>query len=418
MTLILNIKQDIDRSVQQWHEQFAENIAPLGQGIRNVQYTTEALALIFQKGLPDDPIEQALFKLNAYLYMLQIVVQPVQNKLSRTMSSLGYHTHLAVAELQKSIESLFAEPLLLTSVTSIEQREWLSGTLSYIRVEMLSESRDSFTFFNSYMRIWINWILPVFTHSVADDTELTLQAEVKLLEQLEPRSGHSALKQAWWLAQSYIQFERGAEQDEASLALIRTAATKQDFYPDRLPDYLERLSDQANWTRLAYWLTELADVLRQQQSNLQDYALYWEQVITQLPEAEPQMWTALEKLLPVGGRIYEQKLLSYGKWQLWMDYQLSAGNDPANYKVTELQPLENNAPEMLLPFYHQAVERHMAHKNRQGYKAAVKLLKRLAKLYKKIKQEPRWNDFIEQFAQRNSRLRALQEELRKGKLIP
>ncbi|CAJ1317106.1 hypothetical protein [Paenibacillus nuruki] len=418
MTLILNIKQDIDRSVQQWHEQFAENIAPLGQGIRNVQYTTEALALIFQKGLPDDPIEQALFKLNTYLYMLQIVVQPVQNKLSRTMSSLGYHTHLAVAELQKSIESLFAEPLPLTSVTSIEQREWLSGTLSYIRVEMLSESRDSFTFFNSYMRIWINWILPLLTHSVADDTELTLQAEVKLLEQLEPRSGHSALKQAWWLAQSYIQFERGAEQDEVSLALIHTAATKQDFYPDRLPDYLERLTDQANWTRLAYWLTELADVLRQQQSNLQDYALYWEQVITQLPEAELQMWTALEKLLPVGGRIYEQKLLSYGKWQLWMDYQLSAGNDPANYKVTELQPLENNAPEMLLPFYHQAVERHMAHKNRQGYKAAVKLLKRLAKLYKKIKQEPRWNDFIEQFAQRNSRLRALQEELRKGKLIP
>lgn len=418
MTLILNIKQDIDRSVQQWHKQFAEDIAPLGQGIRNVQYTTEALALIFQKGLPDDPVEQALFKLNTYLYMLQIVVQPVQNKLSRTMSSLGYHTHLAVAELQKSIESLFAEPLPLTSVTSIEQREWLSGTLSYIRVEMLSESRDSFTFFNSYMRIWINWILQLLTHSVADDIELTLQAEVKLLEQLEPRSGHSALKQAWWLAQSYIQFERGAEQDEVSLALIHTAATKQDFYPDRLPDYLERLTDQANWTRLAYWLTELADVLRQQQSNLQDYALYWEQVITQLPEAEPQMWTALEKLLPVGGRIYEQKLLSYGKWQLWMDYQLSAGNDPANYKVTELQPLENNAPEMLLPFYHQAVERHMAHKNRQGYKAAVKLLKRLAKLYKKIKQEPRWNDFIEQFAQRNSRLRALQEELRKGKLIP
>ncbi|WIM40544.1 hypothetical protein PO903_06645 [Paenibacillus sp. PK4536] len=418
MTLILDIKQDIDRSVQQWHEQFAEDIVPLGQGIRNVQYTTEALALIFQKGLPDDAVEQALFKLNAYLYMLQIVVQPVQNKLSRTMSSLGYHTHLAVAELQKSIESLFAEPLPLTSAMSTEQREWLSGTLSYIRIEMLSESRDSFTFFNSYIRLWINWILPVLTHSIADDTEQLLQAEMELLERLEPRSGHSALKQAWWLAQSYVQFERGAEQDAISLALIHTAATKQDFYPDRLPDYLERLTNQSNWTRLAYWLTELADVLRQQQSNLQDYALYWEQVITQLPEAEPQMWTALEKLLPVGGRIYEQKLLSYGKWQLWMDYQLSAGNDPANYKVTELQPLENNAPEMLLPFYHQAVERHMAHKNRQGYKAAVKLLKRLAKLYKKIKQEPRWNDFIEQFAQRNSRLRALQEELRKGKLIP
>jgi len=418
MTLILNIKQEIDRSVQQWHEQLGQDIVPLGQGIRNVQYTTEALDLIFQKGLPDDPVEEVLFKLNAYLYMLQIVVQPVQNQLSRTMSSLGYHTHLAVAELQKSIESLFAEPLPLTSTITTAQREWLSGTLSYIRIEMLSEARDSFTFFNSYMRIWINWILPIWKDSSAKETQSLLQAELQLLEKLEPRSSHSALKQAWWLAQSYIHFEHGADHDEVALALIHTAATKQDFYPDRLPDYLERLTEHADWQRLAYWLTKLADVLRQQQSNLQNYASYWEQVIAELPEAESQMWTALEKLLPVGGRIYEEKLLAYGKWQLWMDYQLSAGNDPANYKVTELQPLENNAPEMLLPFYHQAVERHMAHKNRQGYKAAVKLLKRLAKLYKKIKQEPRWNDFIEHFAQRNSRLRALQEELRKGKLIP
>ncbi|MDN4619094.1 hypothetical protein QCD85_13390 [Paenibacillus sp. PsM32] len=418
MTLILNIKKDIDDAVQQWHQQFAEDIAPLGQGIRNVQYTTEALTLIFQKELPSDPVEQALFKLNAYLYMLQIVVQPVQNHLSRTMASLGYHTHLAVAELQKSLQHLFAESLHLTDSLTVEQSKLLSGTFSYIRLEMLSESRDSFTFLDSYIRLWMNWMMAILADSTLKDKEQLLQAEVELLEQLEPRSGHSALKQAWWLAQSHIHFERGTEHDEVALALIHTAATKQDFYPDRLPDYLERLTQQAQWQRLAHWLTELADVLRQQQSNLQHYASYWEQVIAELPAEEPQMWIALEKLLPVGGRIYEEKLLAYGKWQLWMDYQLAAGNDPANYKVTELQPLENNAPEMLLPFYHQAVERHMAHKNRQGYKAAVKLLKRLAKLYKKIKQEPRWTAFIEQFAQRHSRLRALQEELRKGKLIP
>lgn len=418
MTLIFRIDQDIDVQVQQWHQQFTEDIAPLAQGIRNVQYTTEALALILQHPLPADQATATLFKLNAYLYMLQIVVQPVQNTLSRTMSSLGYHTHLAVAELQKWLEQLFTEPLMLTTSLTAEQKAVLSGTLSYIRLELLSESRDSFAFLNSYMRFWMNWIMPVLTDVSKEDTHLLLQAEQKLLQQLEPRSGHSSLKQSWLLAQSCIYFERGAAQDEHALSLIHTAATKQDFYPDRLPDYLEQLTKQADWTRLAYWLTELADVLRQQQSNVQHYALYWEQVVAQLPEAESQMWIALEKLLPVGGRIYEEKLLAYGKWQLWMDYQLSAGNDPANYKVTELQPLENNAPEMLLPFYHQAVERHMAHKNRQGYKAAVKLLKRLAKLYKKMKQEPRWNEFIEQFAGRNSRLRALQEELRKGKLIP
>jgi uncharacterized Zn finger protein len=83
-----------------------------------------------------------------------------------------------------------------------------------------------------------------------------------------------------------------------------------------------------------------------------------------------------------------------------------------------LQPIEKDAPELLLPFYHQAVERYIAHKNRDGYKAAVKLLKRLSKIYKKMKREEPWEQFITALAVRNSRLRALQEELRKGKLIP
>ncbi|MNH35848.1 hypothetical protein D3C79_965770 [compost metagenome] len=72
----------------------------------------------------------------------------------------------------------------------------------------------------------------------------------------------------------------------------------------------------------------------------------------------------------------------------------------------------------MLPFYHQAVERFVLEKNRHSYKAAVKLMKRLAKLYKKLKREERWEEFLEVFTSRNSRLRALQEELRKGKLIP
>ncbi len=101
-----------------------------------------------------------------------------------------------------------------------------------------------------------------------------------------------------------------------------------------------------------------------------------------------------------------------------MYYQLSSGRDPANYKVTGAKACRTGAPQLLLPFYHQAVERHMSHKNRDGYKAAVKLLKRLSKLYGRLKQEERWQHYIEQFATRHSRLRALQEELRKGKLIP
>lgn len=36
--------------------------------------------------------------------------------------------------------------------------------------------------------------------------------------------------------------------------------------------------------------------------------------------------------------------------------------NPADFRVTDLQPLEKNAPELLLPFYHQAVERFVLEK--------------------------------------------------------
>ncbi|MNP22840.1 hypothetical protein D3C76_1155260 [compost metagenome] len=152
-------------------------------------------------------------------------------------------------------------------------------------------------------------------------------------------------------------------------------------------------------------------------NNLNKYWLYWEAVLQKSPEAEHHMWSTLVSMLPHSKKIYEEKLLQHGQWQRWMDYQLSTEREPLDYRVSVFQPIEKNAPELLLPFYHQAVDRYVVQKNRDSYKSAVKLLKRLAKLYKKTKQEERWELFITAFAMRYSRLRALQEELRRGKLI-
>ncbi len=129
------------------------------------------------------------------------------------------------------------------------------------------------------------------------------------------------------------------------------------------------------------------------------------------------MWDSLVSLLPLTRELYEKKLMETGQWQRWMDFQLSLGSDPLEFRVTDLAPIDKGAPEALLPFYHQAVERYVLLKNRDGYKTAVKLLKRLAKLYKRLKRESRWEAFFDAFVDRHSRLRALQEELRKGKLL-
>jgi len=182
--------------------------------------------------------------------------------------------------------------------------------------------------------------------------------------------------------------------------------------------FLTPLLSAGDWSRLVKWLVHIGPMLNSRLYNLKDYSVCWEETLRHLPDAEPQMWSTLINMLPVSRDLYDEKLLAYEKWQEWMDYQLSIGKLPSEFRVKDLQPLEKNAPEVLLPFYHQAVERFVIEKNRHSYKAAVKLLKRLSKLYKKLKREERWEQFIDAFTSRHSRLRALQEELRKGKLIP
>lgn len=129
------------------------------------------------------------------------------------------------------------------------------------------------------------------------------------------------------------------------------------------------------------------------------------------------MWRTLQEMLPFSRTVYEDALAAHGRWDRWIDLQMCMGRDPLSLRVTALKPVEKEAPELLLPFYHQAVERYVLQKNRDGYKAAAKLLKRLAKLYARLKKGERWALFIAAFASRNSRLRALQEELRKGDLL-
>ncbi|WP_458120472.1 hypothetical protein [Paenibacillus sp. Z6-24] len=398
-----------------WHQQMHKLLLPLEDSIRNVQYTEQALQLMM-KHRPDlTPAGQTLYRLNALLLIYRSVMLPTHKITGSTPLSLGYHTRLAVTEMQNLLEAQLTQPL---PALQKEEDRLLTDTLSYIRREMLAEVRDSYALLSCYYRFWRSWILPL------DRGQQLLGAELSALEHSVPQEERqtgirrvgSSFEATLLLAQSYIYFQLG--QDDQALETLQQAADRHDFYPERLPDVLAELEQDEQWPRMVKWLVALAPILRRQYSDLHRYGDYWEQAIRHQPEAEGHMWTVLESLLPLGGRLYEDKLLEYGKWQQWMDYQLSSGKDPAGYKVTELKPLEMNAPEMLLPFYHQAVERHMAQKNRDGYKAAVKLLKRLSKLYKKIKQEERWEQFMEQFTGRHSRLHALQEELRKGKLIP
>lgn len=114
---------------------------------------------------------------------------------------------------------------------------------------------------------------------------------------------------------------------------------------------LEHLTEAEDWSRLPDWLAEIAPLLNLRRANsVRVYSEYWDLAMRHLPEAGPRMWDSLVSLLPLTRELYEKKLLETGQWQRWMDFQLSMGSDPLEFRVTDLTPIDKDAPEALLPF--------------------------------------------------------------------
>ncbi|MEK4354265.1 SWIM zinc finger family protein [Paenibacillus sp. FSL R5-0475] len=407
-----------DGGITEWREYFAFCITPLAHTTRNPEYVDRALSSITKFKPKLSPEMDKLFTLHAHLFLLEKLAKPSANLPGQVAftSSLGYYTQVAVSELQEAITRLLKSTLPLSPEQEQEYDLWphIVETLSYLRREMLTESRDRLrdqpSFSLCYDLLWRNWIYPN-----TGGTKLYLD-EIKQLQQAESELGASLSRHAWLLAQSRMYFY--LKDDPKAWELLNKAAERPGLHPDELMSFTSPLLDAGEWSRLVGWLVQIGPLLSSRLYNLNNYSNRWEEAVRHLPEAEPQMWNTLATMLPISGEVYEEKLITYEKWQTWMDYQLSIGKQPSEFRVTDLQPMEKNAPEVLLPFYHQAVERFVLDKNRHSYKAAVKLLKRLSKLYKKMKQEERWEEFLIAFTTKHSRLRALQEELRKGKLIP
>lgn len=409
--------------ISAWMRGFEETASALEGRTRNPRFAELTLAGIFSAMPPLRPGIEALYRLNAHVFVLRILVA----------SSSGYYAHLAVSETASGMEALLSQPLPQREDVQVQER--LAETLRLLRRQMLTEHREQDAFSRGYYGLLNAWAAPMSgaqddgRSGVTDaDAAVTpvdrseaefverYESELQFLMDEERELGRSLNRLAWLGANAWSRFCLG--QDERAWALLSEAADKPYFSPAKLPDFFAPLARSGQWERLAGWLEMFGPLLERARSGLADYGRVWDETLARLPEAEPRMWKVLSGMLPYASDFYSAKLLERERWDEWMDYQLSSGAEPSSFKVTALAPLEKNAPELLLPFYHQAVERLVEHRNRDGYKRAAKLIKRLEKLYKKLKREERWESFLESFNAKYGRLRALQEELKKGKLMP
>ncbi|WP_068777764.1 SWIM zinc finger domain-containing protein [Paenibacillus sp. FJAT-26967] len=182
--------------------------------------------------------------------------------------------------------------------------------------------------------------------------------------------------------------------------------------------YMKRCHEQAQWEQLLAWLRWLAPTM--QSASQEDFRLlcqYWTDSAKHA-DADAEWVQLMETLLPRSYYVYTGYLLQTKRYRQWIDLQLANRIGPQNLYALELRAVEEADPALLLPLYHQAVERSVLEKNRTSYKTAVRMLKKLESCYLALGREREWDIYINRLADHFSRLRAFQEELQKGHWIP
>ncbi|WP_238546110.1 hypothetical protein [Tumebacillus flagellatus] len=212
----------------------------------------------------------------------------------------------------------------------------------------------------------------------------------------------------------YFEIQFGRDQQAMELASTLHAPDLTWCFP-----HLQMFLNDEEWSRMVAWLTWLKPRIQSATRDvLMSYLQYWEIVGQNNPAYDNDWEQTLVDLLPDSAVNYARYLMERGKFQQWVDLHLFTETSPMELHAGDLKQVEAQDRRLLLPLYHQAAEKHILEKNRDSYKRAVKLLKKLKTHYKKLKEERRWERYIEILSVTYKRYRAFQEELEKGKLLP
>ncbi|MCJ8220985.1 SWIM zinc finger family protein [Bacillus paralicheniformis] len=201
------------------------------------------------------------------------------------------------------------------------------------------------------------------------------------------------------------------------------------FSPEILPytfQWLSVMTAKKDWKRLKKWYEHLEQLAsgfcrldkpyREIRDVLSEFFLFLSDYSKNAKE-EHVYERYCKKCLPYTFTEYSHFLYNKNRFTEWMEIHSLVGFSISEIGQNALKDIAAAAPEALIPSYHREISGLVEQKNRSSYKEAVKQLKKLRSLYKKSKKQDVWNRFMEQFSARYKRLRAFQEELKKGKLI-
>jgi hypothetical protein len=400
-TLDLTLKQLPGMDVNGWHS-FLDSYTSLVTPTYNLEAYVKLLREQLHK-LPNDSIlfsaiDWIYFDLHQELFILRKLRE------QQTSGSVNYYSSMSLYRIYDEFHAWLKYKT--SNFNMLLSKDHFKQTLRYLRQQLAVENDHSYLDYGVYTAMWkygaatlpeagpwISQELEELKQQIVDSTSVSLSAAQAFL---------------------YLQQSKGEE----AWAALSSGGSMQKATTRVIIPFFEHIALSQDWPALLDWLVKTATSFYGKRSSEMDiYLEYWKKTIDHLPEAETELWSILEDMLPHSTRMIEDMLYEQRKWKAWVEMQILREQEPFYHRVSVLQPIEKEDPEALLPYYHQAIEHYVSLKNRHDYKQAVKLLKRLAKVYKKMKQIERWDHFLSGFTERYSRLRALHEELKKGKLL-
>jgi hypothetical protein len=395
------LKQLPNKDVTNWHvflNAYTAHVKPAYDQVAFTNSLRYELQNIRKTAIPFSAVDWIYFDLHQELFILRkIKEQHAQVRVNDYTSSATY-------QMYDEINAWLLRKSALFNFTLSGER--LKQTINYMRQQLAEETGHSYLDYGLYTKMWKYWIIPT------PDADDWVSQEIDEIERQTSDATSSSISTA--KAFLYLYQSRFNEAWEA----LDAGGSLQKAPTSLFLSFLDPIAESGDWESLVDWLLNTAPYYYGKRTKeLDAYIGYWKKAAAHYPEADKHLWSVLNGMLPHSAWIIENLLYEQRKWKLWLELQIIKGHDPLYHRVSVLQPIATEKPNLLLPYYHQAIEHYVSLKNRHDYKLAVKLLKRLEKLYHKMKQIELWNHFFAGFIERHSRLRALQEEMKKGKLL-
>lgn len=348
------------------------------------------------------PWLKQLYELHIYLFVLKTLDGFHQAHQQAYTSS--YHEAGSQALANRCIKDIdeLAADLSQQLDDGMSSPQW-EATVRYVRELTLHSKPSPVAWLDVYRILW---------EKVFRQLTDTRQETIELTERLKHHSLTPRQADLLHLALAHFDFMKG--QDSEAMERL---ANIQHHKPRDYWHLLSQLKRREEWQRLLQWLRWLLPLMpKMRQNDFHTACSYWVELTKQLPVDEEWI-SVMHQLLPKSYAYYTEYLMNTQRYQQWMDLQLANGIAPSSLYPEQLRRIEADNPNLLLPLYHQSIERLIMEKNRNAYLSAIREMRILLGLYQKLGLEQRWRLYVELLSDKFSRLRAFQQELKKGKWL-